>query len=319
MKRVFICFSVMTILLTQIGCATTRLGGAAKGGDLREVEALLSKGADVNEKGLMGASPLYEAILYQAPFNIVQTLIDKGADVNRGLINGWRPIHLAVQNNDEALVKLLLERGADTAARNGHGKTPLRIAEEKGYSTIARMIREAEEKKYPSIVSRQKAGSQQNSLARETEIPSQVPIQSISRMRLAKDRVKVAVWDLVPRNTSVSNAAELTSILVSEISKLGTYEVYSQDNVRTLAGWTAERMQLGCTDSKCLTALGQMDVGKLISGSVGKIGDRYSISLNLFDTQNARSEKSISEFCRSENELIELVQMTVRRLLASSL
>jgi hypothetical protein len=78
-------------------------------------------------------------------------------------------------------------------------------------------------------------------------------------------------------------------------------------------------MQLGCTDSKCLTALGQMDVGKLISGSVGKIGDRYSISLDLFDTQNARSENSISEFCRSENELIELLQMTVRRLLASSL
>ena len=122
-----------------------------------------------------------------------------------------------------------------------------------------------------------------------------------------------------PQDMLVANAAELTSILVSEINKLGTYEVYSQDNVRTLAGWTAERMQLGCTDSKCLTALGQMDVGKLISGSVGKIGDRYSISLNLFDTQNARSEKSISEFCRSENELIELVQMTVRRLLASSL
>ncbi len=70
--------------------------------------------------------------------------------------------------------------------------------------------------------------------------------------------------------------------------------------------------------TKCLTALGQMDVAKLISGSVGKIGDRYSVSLNLFDTQKTRSEKSISEFCRSENELIELVQMAVRKLLAPS-
>jgi hypothetical protein len=129
------------------------------------------------------------------------------------------------------------------------------------------------------------------------------------------DQIKVAVWDLVPRNTPATHATELTSILVSEISKLGTYEVYSQENVRTLAGWTAERMQLGCTDSKCLTALGQMDVGKLISGSVGKIGDRYSVSLNLFDTQKARSEKSISEFCRSENELIDLIQMSARKLL----
>ena len=334
---VLIYFALMTFLLTQIGCATsTQLGGAAKTGDLREVEALLSKGADVNEKGLFGASPLYEAIHYHAPFDIVQTLINKGADVNRGLTNGWRPIHVAVRNNDADVVKLLLERGVNITVPNPFGKTPLNMAEEKGYSTIARMIRDAEEQKYPSVVGRNKPASLQNSLVPEAEktkggakiadivdnrrktLP-QAPIQSSSQLKSAKDQVKVAVWDLVPRNTPVTNAAELTSILVSEINKLETYEVYSQDNVRTLAGWTAERMQLGCTDSKCLTALGQMDVGKLISGSVGKIGDRYSISLNLFDTQNARSEKSISEFCRSENELIELVQMTVRRLLASSL
>ena len=145
--------------------------------------------------------------------------------------------------------------------------------------------------------------------------PPQASIQSANELRSAKEQVKIVVWDLVPRNTPATHAAELTSILVSEIGKFRPYEVYSQDNVRTLAGWTAEKMQLGCTDSKCLTALGQMEVGKLISGSVGKIGDRYSISLNLFDTQNTRSERSVSEFCHSENELIELAQMAVRKLL----
>ncbi|MGA2957487.1 MAG: formylglycine-generating enzyme family protein [Thermodesulfobacteriota bacterium] len=134
-----------------------------------------------------------------------------------------------------------------------------------------------------------------------------------------KELPKVAVWDLIPREVKSTYAQELTSILVSEISKLEKYEVYSQDNVRTLAGWTAERMQLGCTDTKCLTALGQMDVAKLISGSVGKIGNRYSVSLNLFDTQNARAEKSVSEFSRSEDELIDLVQVAVRKLLGESL
>jgi hypothetical protein len=103
--------------------------------------------------------------------------------------------------------------------------------------------------------------------------------------------------------------------MVSEIDKLRKYEVYSQDNVRTLAGWTAERMKLGCTDTQCLIALGQMDIAKLISGSVGKIGVRYSVSLNLFDNQNAKAEKAISEFCGSEEELIALVQQVVRKLL----
>lgn len=134
----------------------------------------------------------------------------------------------------------------------------------------------------------------------------------------AKELPKFAVWDLAPRNTPETHAQELTSILVSEIAKLKKYEVYSQENVRTLAGWTSEKMRLGCTDTKCLTALGQMDIVKLISGSVGKIGTIYSISLNLFDTQKARAENAISEFCRTEDDLIPLVQKTVRRLLGET-
>ena len=88
--------------------------------------------------------------------------------------------------------------------------------------------------------------------------------------------------------------------------------------MRTLAGWTAERMKLGCPDTQCLVALGQMDVAKLISGSVGKIGKRYTVSLNLFNTQNARAENAISKTCESEDELIELIQASVRELLGES-
>ena len=133
------------------------------------------------------------------------------------------------------------------------------------------------------------------------------------------DLPKIAVWDLAPVGINPVNAQNLTSTLVSEITKLGKYEVYNQEKVRTLAGWSAERVTLGCTDTKCLTALWQMDIAKLISGSVGKMGTRYTVSLNLFYTQNAKSEKAISEFCQSEDELIELIQVAARKLLGESL
>jgi formylglycine-generating enzyme required for sulfatase activity len=133
-----------------------------------------------------------------------------------------------------------------------------------------------------------------------------------------KELAKVAVWALEPMNTPLVHVRQLTSFVVSEITKLKKYEVYSQENVRTLAGWTAERMQLGCTDSKCLTALGQMDISKLISGSVGKIAKRYTVSLNLFDTQKARAENAISKICESEDGLIELIQASVRELLGEA-
>ncbi len=148
-----------------------------------------------------------------------------------------------------------------------------------------------------------------------------IPVTTTSpiQQRDTKDLPKMAVWDLAARNTPITHAQELTSILVSEITKVRKYEVYSQENIRTLAGWTEERMKLGCTSSQCLTALGQMDIVKLVSGSVGKIGDTYTISLNLFDTQNAKAENAVSEFSRSENELISSMQKAVKRLLGTEM
>ena len=128
---------------------------------------------------------------------------------------------------------------------------------------------------------------------------------------VGRDIPKIAVWDLEPREVKLTYAKELTSILVSEITRLGRFEVYSQDNVRALAGWNAERMKLGCTDTQCLIALGHLDVTRLISGSVGKIGNTFSISLNLFDTQKARPENAVSQFCESEDELIGIVKKAV--------
>jgi formylglycine-generating enzyme required for sulfatase activity len=125
----------------------------------------------------------------------------------------------------------------------------------------------------------------------------------------------MAVWDLAAKNISADHASILTSILVSEVNNLKKYEVISFDNIRALTGWTAEKMKLGCNDTQCLTALGQMDIAKLISGNVGKIGNTYSVSLSLFDTQKTRAENHISETCRSEDELIGMVKQAVIKLL----
>jgi hypothetical protein len=178
----------------------------------------------------------------------------------------------------------------------------------------ARPVRTAEA--VPARRARSQADGSQDATPARATTPQPAPATEPGPK---KDLPKLAVWDLVSRNTPDSHAQELTSILVSEIGKINKYEVYSQENVRTLAGWTEERMKLGCTSTQCLTALGQMDVARLISGSVAKIGSRYSVSLNLFDTQNSKSEKAVSEFCNSEDELIELIQVASRKLLGAEL
>ncbi len=142
-----------------------------------------------------------------------------------------------------------------------------------------------------------------------------VTLLSVPSLCLGKGLPKIAVWDLAAGNVPSSHAQDLTSILVSEIVKIKKYEVYSQENIRTIAGWTEDRLKPGCINTSCLLALGQMDIAKLVSGRVGKIGNTFSVSLNLFDTQKARAENAISEFCRTEDELIQLIQWGARKLL----
>ena len=54
---------------------------------------------------------------------------------------GWRPLHLAAANNNLDAIKALVAQGADVAAGNGEGLTPLTIAQEKSHREAAALLR----------------------------------------------------------------------------------------------------------------------------------------------------------------------------------
>ncbi len=55
---------------------------------------------------------------------------------------GNTPLHVAAQNNDFDMIKLLLEHGADKTYLNNEGKTALDIAKEKSYKTIIDLLQD---------------------------------------------------------------------------------------------------------------------------------------------------------------------------------
>jgi len=320
---------------------TTPLICAIEQKKIEIVKILLDRGADLEQREEFGSTPLMAAS--SRSIEIVKMLLDRGADVNgrgTGFRKGWTSLMEAAAVGNVDTMKLLLERGADMEARTAEGSTALSIAAYNGKQAAATWLvgqganldyaiamKEQDVKKRESA--KQQAALEtlskikQDHLAGQKSLPGEIKREPPSQegispapLETGKDRPKIAVWDLSSGDINGAYSQDLTLILVSEISKLGAYEVYSQENIRTLAGWTEERMKLGCTSTQCLTALGQMDISKLVSGRIGKIGDRYSLSLSIFDTQNAKSERAVSEFCRSENDLIELVQGAARKLLA---
>lgn len=111
------------------------------------VEALLDAGADVlavsrNSEGNLPINAAAAGPLADRRPSIVRLLVSRGAPVDgRGSPSGHTPLHEAAFNGDVALVRVLLESGADRRLRTGDGQTALEIANVKGRDEVARILR----------------------------------------------------------------------------------------------------------------------------------------------------------------------------------
>ena len=72
---------------------------------------------------------------------MVRLLLQHGANVMAQDINGITLLHLAVSNEQEEVVRILLEAGADAGTKDSTGTTPLSDAEERGLTSITDILR----------------------------------------------------------------------------------------------------------------------------------------------------------------------------------
>ena len=142
---------------------------AVREGSLDSVQALVAKGADVNQAAIDGSSPLLVAV-QNGRYAIARFLLDHGADAKRANAKGWTPLYLAVKdrnqestaipgpNTDGVLdcIATLLDHGADPNARiqadtevhqgmtalwlREAGATPLLRAALSGDLTVVRLL-----------------------------------------------------------------------------------------------------------------------------------------------------------------------------------
>jgi len=131
---------------------------AASGGLTEEVRKFLAAGAHVEEKGGPGGTPLENATtpLFGASFHcgrprywfevhkerisVVRLLLDHGADTSAKNRFGWTPLFCSAMRGNEEMVILLLEHGADIAAKSNSGWTPLHGASHWGCGEVVRLL-----------------------------------------------------------------------------------------------------------------------------------------------------------------------------------
>lgn len=101
---------------------------AALVGDLPKIEALISsEPVLVHFKDAIGETPLHRAAVCRDKdaTAILRLLIDQGADVNAKDNNGTTPLHIAAGQPRVEMAKMLIDHGADVRARTSSGSEPM--------------------------------------------------------------------------------------------------------------------------------------------------------------------------------------------------
>ncbi len=105
------------------------------------IESLIKAGANPNECDKNGVTPLHHAVRFRSPA-AVDTLLSHGADVNRACRrSGSTALHRAVTTTGapgsagksaeaEAIIRMLLQHGADPGIRNKRGLLPIDYVQE---------------------------------------------------------------------------------------------------------------------------------------------------------------------------------------------
>ncbi len=110
-------------------------------------------------------------------------------------------------------------------------------------------------------------------------------------------------------------AAALSDPLRNELVNTGYCKVCDRANMETILKEVGFQ-QSGCTSSECVVQVGRiLGVEKIITGSVGKLGNTYNISLQLIDVATGLVDRSVSETAAcQEGELFYLVGIAAKRL-----
>lgn len=98
--------------------------------DVAKARAMLACGASLNAVDGEGYYPIHLAAT-RSTREMIELLLASGAKVNeRSTITGESPLHLAaIYNKDPAVIRTLLEHGADRNQTNNAGKTPIQSTE----------------------------------------------------------------------------------------------------------------------------------------------------------------------------------------------
>lgn len=113
-------------------------------GDVETVDKMLADGVNPNKRDSCGNTPMTLAG-YAGQTEVARVLLQHGEDIQSSDGSGMTPLHCAAYYNRIDTARFLLSQNADVTATNHYGETPRAIAEQKGFSKMAELLKNYEE------------------------------------------------------------------------------------------------------------------------------------------------------------------------------
>ena len=128
--------------------------------------------------------------------------------------------------------------------------------------------------------------------------------------------VSVAVIELKNVGVTEDHSTLLTDALRAEMFKYDRYKVMNRENMQEIMGEQAFQASGLCDDNQCYVEMGEMlGVEKIVTGSIGKLGSTYSLTVKMIDVETSESDKIIPyrKKC-SEDDLFIMIENAVKIL-----
>jgi len=140
-------------------------------------------------------------------------------------------------------------------------------------------------------------------------------ISPLSLLNAQQAVKRIAVLELMGQGISQAGAQTLTERLRSRLVNTKAFHVLEReqmDEVLKEQGF----QQSGCVSDECLVEIGRLvGVEQMVGGSIGKIGQTYTLDLRIIDVSSGRIVKTVSHDYRGDADgLLEVLETAAREI-----
>jgi len=133
------------------------------------------------------------------------------------------------------------------------------------------------------------------------------------------ERINIAVSDFTPQPPiSSAESSFVAEFFRGDLTQYKVFAVIDRSNMDKIL---AEQgfQQTGCTTAECAIQMGKLlNVQKIVNGKVGKLVNRYIITISIIDVESGEIEYSDKDSCYKPEDLEDTVSKLVRRLAAAA-